>query len=84
VRTLINEELIACGNFFPVRSIYSWMGKIEDDREYAVIMKTRTAKVSEVIEHIKKLHSYEVPEIISFRIEEGSKEYLDWIGDEVR
>ena len=55
-----------------------------DDSESAMFMKTRSAKVSKVIERIKELHSYDVPEIISFEIEKGSKNYLDWIGSETK
>jgi len=68
----------------PVRSIYSWKGEVVDDKESAVLMKTRSSKVKKAIKRIKELHSYEVPEIISFKIEKGSKDYLDWIGEETR
>jgi periplasmic divalent cation tolerance protein len=84
VRALLDEKLIACGNFFPVRSIFSWKGKIEDDTESVIIMKTRSSRLTKAINRIKELHSYEVPEIISFKIEKGSRDYLDWVRDETR
>lgn len=84
VTTLLDEKYIACGNIFPVHSIYSWKGERENEREAAVIMKTRTAKVLRAIKRIKELHSYEVPEIISFRVEKGNKDYISWVNGETR
>ena len=84
VTALLDEGLIACGNIFPVRSIYSWKGKREDGKEAAVIMKTRSIKVLSAIDRIKELHSYEVPEIISFKVDKGNKDYLLWVNGESR
>jgi periplasmic divalent cation tolerance protein len=84
VTTLLDEKLIACGNIFPVRSIYSWRGEREDEGEAAVIMKTRSLKVVSVVKRIKELHSYEVPEIISFKVDKGNKDYLTWVSEESR
>ncbi len=84
VTALLDEGLIACGNIFPVRSIYSWKGKREDEAEAAVIMKTRTIKVPSAIEKIKELHSYEIPEIMSFKVDRGNKDYLLWVSGESR
>lgn len=84
VTTLLDEKFIACGNIFPVRSIYSWKGNREDEKEAAVIMKTRSSKVLRTIKRIKELHSYEVPEIISFKVDKGNKDYLAWVSEETR
>jgi len=78
-RKLVEERLAACANIFPIASIYRWKGKIEDANEFGIIVKTKTEKVKELEKRVKELHSYEVPCVVSFRIEEGSKDYLDWI-----
>lgn len=80
-RKLVEERLAACANIFPIASIYRWKGKIEEANEFGIIVKTKTEKVKELEKRVKELHSYEVPCVVSFRIEEGSKDYLDWIGE---
>jgi len=82
-RALVEEELVACVNMVEkVRSIYKWRGKIEDDAETLLIIKTGADNLPEVITRVKELHSYDVPEVIALPIVEGNKAYLKWI-DEV-
>ena len=77
---LVEEKLVACGNIIPqIRSIYWWEGKVCKDDEVMLVSKTRRSLFTTVINRVKSLHSYEVPEIISFPISEGSPEYLSWI-----
>ncbi|MDO9575100.1 MAG: divalent-cation tolerance protein CutA [bacterium] len=78
-KALVTERLTACANFFPVESIYRWEGKIEEEREYALILKTREELYPEVEKRIKELHPYKLPAIISYKIERGLGEYLTWI-----
>jgi periplasmic divalent cation tolerance protein len=78
-RILVEEKLASCANYFPVKSIYRWKGKIEKSPEYALILKTRLALVDKVIERTKQLHSYAVPCIVSWPIEKGNPDYLKWI-----
>jgi periplasmic divalent cation tolerance protein len=79
-RTLVGEKLVACVNMISgVRSLYWWKGEICDDQEWLLIMKTRTVLVPALRDRIRALHSYEVPEIIAFPIEQGLPEYLDWV-----
>jgi periplasmic divalent cation tolerance protein len=81
--TLVEERLAACANIVPrIRSIYRWKGQIYDEQEFLIIIKTRTALFEPLQERVKKLHSYEVPEIISFPIERGLTEYLEWVSME--
>jgi periplasmic divalent cation tolerance protein len=77
---LIEDKLAACVNLFPLDSIYLWQGKINQDQEYQLIIKTDLSKFDELAATIKTLHSYEVPEIIALPIIAGSKTYLDWLG----
>jgi periplasmic divalent cation tolerance protein len=81
-RHLLARKLIACANIFKINSIYRWKGKIENAHEHAMILKTRTVTLDSVIKEIKRKHSYEVPCIISFTINKGNKEFLDWVWSE--
>jgi periplasmic divalent cation tolerance protein len=78
-KSLVGERLAACANIFPVESVYRWKGEIAEEEEDAMIIKTRAELVDKVIERIRGLHSYEVPEIISMRIEKGHARFLKWI-----
>ena len=78
-RTLMEEKLVACVNFRPIKSIFWWEGKIEEDEEVAILVKTRAELADRVIERVKELHSYEVPCIVSLPIEKGSPDFLQWI-----
>ncbi len=80
--TLVEEKLVACSNIIsPIRSIYSWQGKICDDKEALMILKTRKKLFSQIVKRVEKLHSYEVPEIIAMPVIEGSSKYLSWINE---
>ena len=81
-KELLAMKLIACANIFPIDSIYNWENKLQDDSEYAVIMKTRTELIDELISEVTKLHSYDVPCVVSWSIEAGNRDYLNWIGTE--
>jgi periplasmic divalent cation tolerance protein len=76
---LVWEKLVACVNYFPVKSIYWWKGDVEEGKETALIAKTRAELVERVIERVKLLHSYEVPCVVSWIIEKGNPDYLAWI-----
>ena len=79
---LLEERLVACVNIIPgVVSKYWWKGKMEADKESILLMKTTPLLVDEVIENVKALHSYEVPEVIVVDIETGNPGYLAWIGE---
>ena len=77
---LVEQKLAACVNMHPVDSIYMWEGKVEEDREIALSIKTTTGRVEAITECIKRIHSYDLPAIVSWEIE-GEKEYLKWIKD---
>lgn len=81
-RTLIEENLAACANIIDgMNSIYKWDGKIQEDEECVLIVKTHYSRVKKVTRRIKEMHSYEVPCVISLTIteDEGNEEYLDWL-----
>jgi periplasmic divalent cation tolerance protein len=82
---LIAEELVerrhsCCVNILPIhRSVYRWQGKICDDSEYMLIIKTLESEYSAVEETIQELHSYDLPEILAFGIQRGEAGFLTWI-----
>jgi len=78
-RTLMEEKLVACVNFHPIKSIFWWEGKMQEEEEVAILVKTRAELADRVIERVKELHSYEVPCIVSLPIEKGYSDFLQWI-----
>lgn len=83
VRTLLEERLIACANITsPVNSLYWWQGKIEQDQEAAVIMKTHDTRAHRVLKRAKELHPYDVPAISVIATEAVDPDYLAWVEKE--
>ena len=83
VRTLLERRLIACGNILPgVRSLYRWEGKVADEREVIVILKTRRVRLDALELAFGELHPYKVPELLALPVSAGLHKYLEWIDDE--
>jgi periplasmic divalent cation tolerance protein len=81
-RAMVERELAACVNVLPrIRSIFRWEGKVSEEQESLLLMKSRDELFEELSTAIKALHSYTVPEIIALRIEAGSADYLQWVRD---
>lgn len=79
-KTIVEERLAGCINIVKgIRSIYSWQGKIEDDAEVLMIVKTQRHLFEPLKRRVKELHSYTVPEIIASPVVEGSEDYLNWL-----
>ena len=83
-KNLIEKNLAACINTFPIKSFYKWKGKTETDNEVAMIIKTRSELVKKIIKEIKKIHSYEIPAIFSISIEKGDKDFFNWINENLK
>lgn len=83
VVSLMKDRLIACGNFFPINSIYWWKGKIENSKEIVSIVKTKTENWEKVKSAVVKLHPYETPCIMKTDVE-ANDDYESWINKEVK
>ncbi len=82
VRQVVEESLCACGNVIPnVTSVFRWDGKVNVEEEVLLILKTSSAKGPALIARVAELHTYEVPEVLSLRVEDGFGPYLDWVGE---
>ncbi|KAJ8406722.1 hypothetical protein AAFF_G00296380 [Aldrovandia affinis] len=83
-RGIVEKKLAACVNIIPkITSVYEWQGKIEEDNEVLLMIKTRSSKVSALAEYVRSNHPYEVAEVISLPIDQGNPPYLKWLGDVV-
>jgi len=82
-RALVEERLVACANVIDgMESVYWWQGKLTEDREAVLIVKTRAALVDSVIARVKALHSYTVPCVVALPILAGNPAYLEWLATE--
>jgi periplasmic divalent cation tolerance protein len=80
VRTLVTEKLAACGSIIPgVRSIYAWEGKIEDNAEVMVLLKTSGPLYAKLEKRLARLHPYETPEIVAVEAGAVAKPYAAWL-----
>ena len=84
-KELVESKVAACVNIIQnIFSIYEWKGKVEQDNEHLLLIKTTEENSEKIIHKIRKLHSYDEPECIGIKIEKGSESYLKWISDTVK
>jgi len=82
-RALVEERLAACGNVVPaIRSIYRWEGRVQDEAESLLVLKTTRARFDALRARVLALHPYEVPEVVALGVDAGSAPYLAWIAGE--
>jgi periplasmic divalent cation tolerance protein len=82
---LVSRRLAACVNILgPISSVYHWQGEVEHSEEFLLLIKSTEAQSLPIQELIRELHSYQVPELLSFTVEAGLESYLDWIAASVR
>jgi periplasmic divalent cation tolerance protein len=79
-RTLVGERLAACVNVIPnITSVYHWEGEVQRDQEWLLLAKSRQDVLDDLVQRVKALHSYDVPEVIAVPLAGGSEDYLRWI-----
>lgn len=83
---LIERRLVACGNVLeaPMQSVYRWKGRIESAKEFLLVLKTSRKRYASMERAVRRLHTYEVPEIMALPVASGSRAYLKWISDSVQ
>jgi periplasmic divalent cation tolerance protein len=83
-RALVEERLAACTQIIgPITSIYRWEGQIETSQEYQCWAKSRRDLFERIEVAIRRLHPYQVPEILAIPIAAGSQSYLKWLDEQV-
>lgn len=84
-KVLLEAKKVACVNIISkIDSFFWWRGKIDTAKEVLLLAKTKESLFREIIALVKKIHKYEVPEIVALPIIAGNKEYLEWIDESVR
>jgi periplasmic divalent cation tolerance protein len=78
---IIEQNLAACANIFPgINSIYKWEGKVCEEMEVVIILKSTSAKKGSLFDFINQNHPYETPCILEIKIDNGNAKYLEWLG----
>jgi periplasmic divalent cation tolerance protein len=83
-RALVEERLAACVNVSsPIRSLYRWEGRVCDDREVLLVIKSSRLLFDRLRRTVERLHSYQVPEVLCLPVIDGSPNYLNWLAGAV-
>lgn len=84
-RALVAEHLAACVNVVPgLRSVFFWEGRLQEEPEALLVVKTRRECYDALQRRVIELHSYSVPEVLALPVEAGSPTYLAWVEETVR
>ena len=81
---IVQLRLAACVQYFPIRSVYRWKGRVEKAGEFVLVAKTRSTLSRKLVQFIRTRHSYELPEIIVTPIAGGLAGYLEWIHQQTK
>jgi periplasmic divalent cation tolerance protein len=82
---LVSEKLAACVNILPnMISVYRWQGKVVNETEVQLMIKSTLALFDSINNRIKQLHPYDTPEVITLNIQQGDNQYLNWINESLK
>ena len=77
---VMNEEkLSVCVQYCPIVSIYTWKGKLEETKEFLIIIKSTQNKFEKIKKKLEEIHPYELPQIISIKNDNYTQKYFNWI-----
>ena len=79
---LLEKKLVACANMFPITSMYSWEGKITEENEFVLLLKTKEENYNKIKKEIETIHSYDIPCVAKLDVK-FNKKYGDWVMQEV-
>lgn len=83
--SVVNARLVACAQVVgPIQSTYWWEGAATTDEEWLLILKTAGDRLDALVAHLRREHSYDVPEIVAVPVVGGNPDYLRWITEETR
>ena len=81
-RTLVERRLAACVNIVPLGcSIYRWRGRIEQEEERLLLIKTARHLFPALCDAIRELHTYETPEVLALDVQQGDADYMNWLAE---
>jgi periplasmic divalent cation tolerance protein len=82
---LVQEKLAACVNILPnIVSVYRWQENVVSETEVQLVIKSKDQYFNLLSDKIKQLHPYDTPEIIALNIQQGDKQYLNWINESLK
>ncbi len=81
-RILLDKDLIACTNFWPVESMYEWQTEIVEDTEYVLLLKTKKDNYKDIEKIVLENHSYEIPAIFAWKIDQVNEKYMNWLNNQ--
>ncbi|XP_054663668.1 protein CutA isoform X3 [Grus americana] len=81
----LSAAFVTCPNETVAKELgsYTWKGKVEEDSEVLMMIKTRSSKIPALAEFVRSAHPYEVPELVALPVAQGNPPYLRWVGDSV-
>jgi len=79
INALLKKKIAACIQLFPIESFYTWEGKVNEDKEFILFIKSKASLYNQIEKIVLKNHEYTTPEIIQVPINKGSTAYLSWI-----
>lgn len=83
--TLVESHLAACVQVTgPITSFYRWEGRVHNDPEWLLVVKTAADRLDAVVAHLREHHSYDVPEVVAVPVVGGNPDYLTWVTAETR
>lgn len=83
-KALLEKKLVCSVQQKEITSTWWWNNELESSKEYLLEMKTKKTLYKEVEKEIRKLHTYDVPEIYAEEIKEGLPEYFQWIEEDTK